>query len=145
MNLCVSDSPAVHVVVGPLGRGLVELGGGAVGGRRGLDEARDSLLEGVGGELGLDFLIAGEGLPVWDDGVVCETCSDDVSWRLMGKGRGEEMDASGRGATGALVEEGLRGDGVRLGELGLGQRGAGGWAGVGEDADRGVDLPCEAG
>jgi hypothetical protein len=89
--------PAVHVVVGPLGRGLVELGGGAVGGRRGLDEARDSLLEGVGGELGLDFLIAGEGLPVWDDGVVCETCSDDVSWRLMGKGRVKRWMRAGVG------------------------------------------------
>ncbi len=42
----------------------------------------------------------------------------DVSWRLGG--RGEEMDASRCGATGALVEEGLPGDGVRLGELGLG-------------------------
>jgi len=156
----------------------MELGGGGIGGRRGLDEARDGLLEGVGGEPGLDsFLTAGEGLPVRDDGVVCEagpddvswrrlldcscgssddvswrrlldcSCgsSDDVSWRLMGKGREEEMDASGCGATGALVEEGLRGDGVGLGELGLGQRGSGVLPGVGEDADRGVDLPREEG
>ena len=59
------SSPAVHVALCPLGRGLVELGGGVVGGWRRVDEACNGLLE----CMSRDFTLFGEGLLERDDGV----------------------------------------------------------------------------
>ena len=137
MYVCLSfpSSPGVHVGLVPLDA-LVELDAHVVGLGWWLEQGRDCLLEGVGDDDGALVGLGVEMLLERLDGMGREAGSDEGVWVPRGEARCEP-DAARVGPLGALVEQ----------ELGQGLvRGAEDWGlgpDVGEDAGRGLELPCD--